>query len=87
MDFCNKKLQIYVMCDRIFNNSKGCFMTKTELIENLEFITGIEFKTKFERNLKWAQEQDKVIYYDYLSYKRAAGNQGRGCPDQLCYGV
>lgn len=48
-------------------------MTKTELIENLEFITGIEFKTKFERNLKMAQELDKVIYYDYLSYKRAAG--------------
>ena len=48
-------------------------MTKTELIENIEFITGIEFKTKFERNLRWAQEQDRVIYYDYLSYKRAAG--------------
>lgn len=48
-------------------------MTKNGSIENLEFITGIESKTKFEQNLKWAQESEKVIYYDYLNYKRAAG--------------
>ena len=36
-------------------------------------MTKTEIKTKFERNLKWAQECEKVIYYDYLSYKRAAG--------------
>ncbi len=32
-----------------------------------------EIKTKFERNLELAQENDKVVYYDYKSYKRAAG--------------
>lgn len=32
-----------------------------------------EVKTKFESNLEWAQECEKVIYYDYLNYKRAAG--------------
>lgn len=32
-----------------------------------------ETKTKFERNLELAQENDKVIYYDYYCYKRAAG--------------
>ena len=30
-------------------------------------------KTKYERKLELAQENDKVIYYDYISYKRAAG--------------
>ena len=30
-------------------------------------------KTKFEINLELAQENDKVVYYDYISYKRAAG--------------
>lgn len=30
-------------------------------------------KTKFKRNLEWAQENDKVVYYDYINYKRAAG--------------
>ena len=29
-------------------------------------------KTKFERNLELAQENDKVVYYDYISYKRDA---------------
>lgn len=29
--------------------------------------------TKFERNLEIAQNNQKVVYYDYLSYKRAAG--------------
>lgn len=29
--------------------------------------------TKFERNLEIAQNNEKVVYYDYLSYKRAAG--------------
>jgi len=32
-----------------------------------------ETKTKFERNLELAQENDKVVYYDYISYKRATG--------------
>lgn len=30
-------------------------------------------KTKFERKLELAQENDKVVYYDYISYKRDAG--------------
>ncbi|MCH5167303.1 MAG: hypothetical protein J1F35_05360 [Erysipelotrichales bacterium] len=29
--------------------------------------------TKFEKNLLNAQNEDKIIYYDYLSYKKAAG--------------
>lgn len=32
-----------------------------------------ETKTKFERNLEWAKENEKVVYYDYINYKRAAG--------------
>ena len=48
-------------------------MSRTELINILEFRTGIEFKTKFERNLRWALECEKIVYYDYLNYKRAAG--------------
>lgn len=50
-----------MICDRIFSNSKGCFMARNET------------KTKFERNLELAQENDKIVYYDYISYKRAAG--------------
>lgn len=30
-------------------------------------------KTKYERNLEWAKENDMIVYYDYISYKRAAG--------------
>lgn len=36
-------------------------------------MTRTEEKTEFEQNLKFAQESEKVIYYDYLSYKRGAG--------------
>lgn len=36
-------------------------------------MTNNDTKTKFERNLEWAQENDKVVYYDYINYKRAAG--------------
>lgn len=30
-------------------------------------------RTNFEKNLELAQENDKVVYYDYISYKRATG--------------
>lgn len=36
-------------------------------------MTNVNQMTKFEKNLKAAQDQEKVVYYDYLSYKRAAG--------------
>ncbi len=29
--------------------------------------------TKYEKNLKKAQNADKIVYYDYIQYKRAAG--------------
>ena len=32
-----------------------------------------ETKTKFERNLELAQENNKIVYYDYIRYKRAVG--------------
>lgn len=34
-------------------------------------MTKNDTKTKFERNLELAQENDKIVYYDYISYKRA----------------
>jgi len=36
-------------------------------------MTKNETKTKFEQNLEWSQENEKIVYYDYISYKRAAG--------------
>lgn len=36
-------------------------------------MLGYNNKTKFEKNLEWAQEKEKIVYYDYLNYKRGAG--------------
>ena len=37
------------------------------------FDFDIEFKSLYEIRLKHAQDKDKIVYYDYLMYKRGAG--------------
>ena len=40
-------------------------------VNNFDF--DIEFKSLYEIRLKHAQDKDKIVYYDYLMYKRGSG--------------